>query len=314
MLHLSSLNLLQAEAKGKRFLCRTAASFVSARIGIEAKPPIHPSDVGITKVNTGGLIIVGSYVPKTTKQVYSSLLCLCFLCDFRWLNHAFLFFIWTYAQVEALISKFAEKLKCVEVGSSFKSTTKLLSITWNFSSCDYFVLPIQISLFAYSCVIGLWHFSLEQVSVDKVSMKSFQERDEEINRVAEIASVSLKAGKDTLLVTSRQLVTGKCQYFPFFYVCVFSFICGLMLLYFLLCLWIFPLCGLMLSELLWTSKISWIFHRKNKFSMFQLGHQLLDLIKLTCHKVHSYKLHFFKNQLINTMCFLLFPKSYILPW
>ncbi|XP_042417589.1 uncharacterized protein LOC122006232 isoform X1 [Zingiber officinale] len=123
--------MIQAEVKGKRFLCRTAASFVSARIGIEAKPPIRPSDVGITKVNTGGLIIVGSYVPKTTKQV------------------------------EALVSKFADKLKCVEV------------------------------------------------SVENVSMKSFQERDEEINRVAEIASVSLKAGKDTLLVTSRQLVTGK---------------------------------------------------------------------------------------------------------
>lgn len=156
----------------------------------------------------------------------------------------FYFFLWTYAQVEALISKFAEKLKCVEVSSSFKSTMKFLSITWNFSSCGYVVLHIQISLFSYSCVVELWHFSLEQVSVDKVSMKSFQERDEEINRVAEIASVSLKAGKDTLLVTSRQLVTGKCQYFPFFSVCVFSFICGLMLLSFLLCLWIFLYVGL----------------------------------------------------------------------
>lgn len=93
------------------------------------------------------------------------------------------------------------------------------------SSCDYFVLHIQISLFAYSCVTGLWHFSLEQVSVDKVSMKSFQERDEEINRVAEIASVSLKSGKDTLLVTSRQLVTGKCQYFSFLLcLCIFFYL------------------------------------------------------------------------------------------
>lgn len=60
---------MQAEIKGKRFLCRTAASFVSARIGIEPRPPIRPSDLGITKDTSGGLIIVGSYVPKTTKQV-----------------------------------------------------------------------------------------------------------------------------------------------------------------------------------------------------------------------------------------------------
>lgn len=54
---------------GKRFLCRTAASFVSARIGIISKPPVLPKDVGIARERNGGLIIVGSYVPKTTKQV-----------------------------------------------------------------------------------------------------------------------------------------------------------------------------------------------------------------------------------------------------
>lgn len=55
--------------KGKRFLCRTAASFVSARIGIKPKAPISPRDMGIHKERNGGLIVVGSYVPKTTKQV-----------------------------------------------------------------------------------------------------------------------------------------------------------------------------------------------------------------------------------------------------
>ena len=54
---------------GKRFLCRTAASFVSARIGIRPKAPISPRDLGISKDTSGGLIVVGSYVPKTTKQV-----------------------------------------------------------------------------------------------------------------------------------------------------------------------------------------------------------------------------------------------------
>ncbi|CAD6339620.1 unnamed protein product [Miscanthus lutarioriparius] len=61
--------MIQAELKGKRFLCRTAASFVSARIGIKPKPPICPNDLGLKRALTGGLIIVGSYVPKTTKQV-----------------------------------------------------------------------------------------------------------------------------------------------------------------------------------------------------------------------------------------------------
>ncbi|WOL06597.1 hypothetical protein Cni_G15331 [Canna indica] len=126
-----SAGMIQAEMKGKHFLCRTAASFVSARIGIKSKPPIHPSDLGKNKDRSGGLIVVGSYVPKTTKQV------------------------------EALISRFGPKLKCVEV------------------------------------------------SVDKISMKSIQERDEEINHVAEIASASLKAGKDTLVMTSRHIITGK---------------------------------------------------------------------------------------------------------
>lgn len=41
-------------------------------------------------------------------------------------------------------------------------------------------------------------------------MKSLEEREEEISYAAEIANASIKAQKDTLLVTSRQLITGKC--------------------------------------------------------------------------------------------------------
>lgn len=63
------LNQQQAELKGMRFLCRTAASFVSTRVGIIPKAPILPKDLGINKERNGGLIVVGSYVPKTTKQV-----------------------------------------------------------------------------------------------------------------------------------------------------------------------------------------------------------------------------------------------------
>lgn len=65
--------------KGKRFLCRTAASFVSARIGIKPKPPISPDTLSGKLLKTGGLIVVGSYVPKTTKQVYFLTFVLCFL-------------------------------------------------------------------------------------------------------------------------------------------------------------------------------------------------------------------------------------------
>lgn len=50
-------------------MCRTAASFVSARVGIIQKAPILPNDIGINRERNGGLIVVGSYVPKTTKQV-----------------------------------------------------------------------------------------------------------------------------------------------------------------------------------------------------------------------------------------------------
>ncbi|KAJ6687742.1 ALDOLASE-RELATED [Salix koriyanagi] len=63
------LRIEQAELRGKSFLCRTAASFVSTRIGIIPKAPILPKDLGINKERKGGLIVVGSYVPKTTKQV-----------------------------------------------------------------------------------------------------------------------------------------------------------------------------------------------------------------------------------------------------
>ena len=40
-------------------------------------------------------------------------------------------------------------------------------------------------------------------------MKSSEEREEEINRTAEMASVFLAARKDTLIMSSRELITGK---------------------------------------------------------------------------------------------------------
>ncbi|KAF5002407.1 hypothetical protein FGRMN_419 [Fusarium graminum] len=62
--------LLRAAQQGKRFLYRTGAAFVSSRLGISSIPPLSASQLGLSK-DVGGLIIAGSYVPKTTAQLDS---------------------------------------------------------------------------------------------------------------------------------------------------------------------------------------------------------------------------------------------------
>jgi uncharacterized protein YgbK (DUF1537 family) len=62
------LGLLQAEAQGKNFIYRTAASFVQTRIGLAPKPILTRTDLSLT-ADGGGLIVVGSYVPRSTAQV-----------------------------------------------------------------------------------------------------------------------------------------------------------------------------------------------------------------------------------------------------
>ncbi|KAL8239684.1 hypothetical protein R6Q59_016251 [Mikania micrantha] len=123
--------MVQAELKGKRFLCRTAASFVSARMGIISKEPLLPKDLGISKGKSGGLIVVGSYVPKTTKQV--------------------------------------EELKL---------------------QCNHNLRTIE-------------------VSVENLAMKAAKEREEEISHAAELADAYLRTCSDTLVMSSRELITGK---------------------------------------------------------------------------------------------------------
>lgn len=61
------LGLIEAEKEGKRFLYRTAASFVKIRGGIEEKDLILPEK------KEKGLIIVGSYVRMTTLQLMNLL-------------------------------------------------------------------------------------------------------------------------------------------------------------------------------------------------------------------------------------------------
>lgn len=61
------LGLLRAEADGRKFICRTAASFVAARAGLAARPLLTG---GVLALAPGaGLTVVGSYVPKTTVQL-----------------------------------------------------------------------------------------------------------------------------------------------------------------------------------------------------------------------------------------------------
>ena len=62
------LGLLAAEAKGKAFLYRTAASFVRVRAGIPTAALLTASQLGLTG-KQGGLILVGSHVPRTTQQL-----------------------------------------------------------------------------------------------------------------------------------------------------------------------------------------------------------------------------------------------------
>jgi len=59
--------LLDAEAAGSRFLYRTAASFVRVRAGIEPRPLLTSDDLPST--GEAGLIVVGSYVDRTTQQL-----------------------------------------------------------------------------------------------------------------------------------------------------------------------------------------------------------------------------------------------------
>jgi uncharacterized protein YgbK (DUF1537 family) len=66
--------LLQAECAGKRFLYRTAASFVRVRGGIAPRPLLTHADLGLSpRPCHGGLVIVGSHVQTTTRQVEAAL-------------------------------------------------------------------------------------------------------------------------------------------------------------------------------------------------------------------------------------------------
>ena len=64
--------LLDAEAHGKRFLYRTAASFVRIRSGLSSRSLLTARDLELPD-SGNGLIIVGSHVPRTTDQLHKLL-------------------------------------------------------------------------------------------------------------------------------------------------------------------------------------------------------------------------------------------------
>lgn len=68
--------LLEARTRGRqpRYLYRTGAAFVSSRLGLTRIPPLKYQDLDTDPAatngrRTGGLIVAGSYVPKTTAQL-----------------------------------------------------------------------------------------------------------------------------------------------------------------------------------------------------------------------------------------------------
>lgn len=68
--------LLKAEMLGRRYLYRTAASFVRIRGGIPSRDLLEPRELYTTDVPIGpGLVVVGSYVQRTTEQLARLLEC-----------------------------------------------------------------------------------------------------------------------------------------------------------------------------------------------------------------------------------------------
>jgi uncharacterized protein YgbK (DUF1537 family) len=61
--------LLEVESTGKEFLCRTAASFVRTRTGMNHRGNLLAKEVLISGSRHGGLFVIGSYVEKTSRQV-----------------------------------------------------------------------------------------------------------------------------------------------------------------------------------------------------------------------------------------------------
>jgi uncharacterized protein YgbK (DUF1537 family) len=69
-LDIVALGLLLAEEAGTRVLCRTGPSFVASRLGMVSRGPLTHAEIFASGERAGhGLVIVGSHVELTTRQV-----------------------------------------------------------------------------------------------------------------------------------------------------------------------------------------------------------------------------------------------------
>ena len=71
-LHVLVMALLKAENSGQVFIYRTSATFVPIRAGLTAGKTYIPN-ADETASSNGSLVVVGSYVPKTTRQLQNLL-------------------------------------------------------------------------------------------------------------------------------------------------------------------------------------------------------------------------------------------------
>jgi len=68
-----SVALYRAMARGKRFLCRTAAGLVKVMGGISDRPLLAREDMIVRETDNGGIVVVGSHTQKTTAQLQALL-------------------------------------------------------------------------------------------------------------------------------------------------------------------------------------------------------------------------------------------------
>jgi uncharacterized protein YgbK (DUF1537 family) len=68
-LEVFTAGLLDAEAQGKAFVFRSAASFVRVRAGIRPRELLGWNSIAVEDRSLGGLFVIGSYVPKTSAQL-----------------------------------------------------------------------------------------------------------------------------------------------------------------------------------------------------------------------------------------------------
>lgn len=64
-----TIALYRAMARGKRFLCRTAAGLVKVAGNISDRPLLTRRELRPDQSTTGGLVVVGSHTAKTTRQL-----------------------------------------------------------------------------------------------------------------------------------------------------------------------------------------------------------------------------------------------------